>query len=161
MERITVGVDGSTSSEVALAWAIAEATSRGARLRIVHSWIRPFVGELPMTAGGSYQVLEGTGEEVLDGVCNQVDRQVDHPVERILSSDSPVECLLDAATTSDLLVVGSRGRGGLTAMLLGSVSSALAHHCPCPLVIVPLPPTPHQSAELTAVGTVAAGDRTT
>ncbi|HUP33419.1 MAG TPA: universal stress protein, partial [Gaiellaceae bacterium] len=57
-------------------------------------------------------------------------------VERRVVPEPPVEALLDAAAGADLLVVGSRGRGGFTGLLLGSVGQQVAHHAPCPVVIV-------------------------
>ena len=59
------------------------------------------------------------------------------PIERTLSWEDPTSALLDASKGADLLVVGSRGRGGFMGLLLGSVSQEVAHHAPCPVVIVP------------------------
>jgi nucleotide-binding universal stress UspA family protein len=50
---------------------------------------------------------------------------------------SPAGCLLDAAKGADLLVVGQRGLGGIAGLLLGSVSHAVTHHAPCPVVVIP------------------------
>jgi nucleotide-binding universal stress UspA family protein len=60
----------------------------------------------------------------------------DVKVAQLVTKDRPVRSLLDAAQTAQLLVVGSRGRGGFTGMLLGSTSQALLHHCPCPVAVV-------------------------
>ena len=59
------------------------------------------------------------------------------PIERKLLCDRAVAGLLAEAKGADLLVVGSRGRGGFSGLLLGSVSQEVAHHAPCPVVIVP------------------------
>ncbi len=63
----------------------------------------------------------------------------DVTVERVVSEGSPGDVLVDAAADADLVVVGSRGRGGIKSALLGSVSSHVAHHAPCPVVIVRAP----------------------
>ena len=60
----------------------------------------------------------------------------DVKVTRVVTRDRPVRSLLEAAHTAQLLVVGSRGRGGFSGMLLGSTSHALLHHSPCPVAVV-------------------------
>jgi nucleotide-binding universal stress UspA family protein len=58
------------------------------------------------------------------------------PVERIVSEGSAAGVLIDVAQGAELLVVGSRGRGGFSSLLLGSVSHQCALHAPCPVAIV-------------------------
>lgn len=136
MGRIVVGVDGSDSSQDALNWAADEAKLRGDTLHIVHSWVLP-----PMPA--SIEMLEQLqGQEISDmsrkllddAEASVADRGIEVTTE--LSNESPAAGLLSAAKDADLLVVGSRGRGGFKGLLLGSVSQHCAHHAPCPLVIV-------------------------
>ena len=59
------------------------------------------------------------------------------PVEQVVVPGKPRQELLDLSTRADLVVVGSRGRGGFTGMLLGSTSQTLIHHAGCPVLIVP------------------------
>ncbi|MER7134415.1 universal stress protein, partial [Streptosporangium saharense] len=67
------------------------------------------------------------------------ERHPDVKVTERLEYGHPVEALREASTEADLLVVGSRGRGDLTGLLLGSVSHALLHHAACPVVVTPFP----------------------
>lgn len=60
-------------------------------------------------------------------------------VEQSVLEGTPAQVLVEAAQGADLLVVGTRGHGGFTGLLLGSVSQQAAHHAPCPVVIVPHP----------------------
>lgn len=138
MERIVVGVDGSEPSRAALGWAVGEARLRGAAVDAVHAWTYPVYGY----AGGMMPApvidrerLVGAAAAVLDEVCDSVDA-AGVVVRRLLEEGPAARALLDAAEGASLLVVGSRGHGGFTALLLGSVSQHLAHHAPCPFVIV-------------------------
>lgn len=138
---IVVGVDGSGHGDAALAWALEEARLRRATLRIVHAWqYLPMVAE-PMAA------LPTSPVEELVAAARTV---VGDAVERVAGGDPPdvtldvriVEgapgpALLDAAQGAGLVVVGSRGRGGFTGLLLGSVSQQVTHHAPCPVVVLP------------------------
>jgi nucleotide-binding universal stress UspA family protein len=137
--RIVVGVDGSEPSRVALRWAIAEARLRGARVEAVHAWQVPYVGGDPYLAGGFYPgLIETAGSDTLQAAIDAEDTSgLARPVEPILTAGGAAGALLDAAKDADLLVVGSRGRGGFASLVLGSVSHHLAHHATCPVVVVP------------------------
>ena len=138
MQRIVVGVDGSEASERALQWAVEEAGLRGASVTIVNAWSMAFAGGGFPYAGlaidpGSF---ETAGQEVLDAAVRSAEAS-GVTIETSLVCGGAAESLLAAAKGADLLVVGSRGRGGFTGLLLGSVSHQVAHHAPCPVVIIP------------------------
>ena len=138
MERIVVGVDGSEASRRALEWAAVDARRRGAALEVVHAWHLPNAGGYPYLAG--YVDLELFAQDsrtVLDRAMAGVDLGGIPRVEPILIQDGAARALLDTAKGADLLVVGSRGRGGFTGLLLGSVSHHVATHASCPVVIIP------------------------
>lgn len=143
MQRIVVGVDGSAPSRAALRWAVEEARLREAELEVVHGWQYPnvYAGAAPFSAF-AFDVgeLEAAAKKELDEIVSEVDaRGLAAPIRQTLVSGVPAWGLIDAAKDADLLVVGSRGRGGFAGLLLGSVSQQVAHHAPCPLVIVPCP----------------------
>ena len=139
MERIVVGVDGSEAAQDALRWAVAEAQARGARLAIVHAWQYPYFGPTPI-AGMVVDLddLEASARGVLEHAAAEVDLTgLAEPAELVLVDRTAAIALVEAAKGADLLVVGTRGRGGFKGLLLGSVSQQLTHHAPCPIVIVP------------------------
>jgi nucleotide-binding universal stress UspA family protein len=84
------------------------------------------------------QFHEHAAHDLLDrAVDAAVERDGGGPVvERMAVCGSPAAVLLDHSADADLLVVGSRGRGGFTGLVLGSVSQQVAHHARCPVVIV-------------------------
>jgi nucleotide-binding universal stress UspA family protein len=138
MSRIVVGVDGSAGSQRALRWALEEARLRNASVHVVHAWHAPYVMPSPMAPVVTYEYdpIQRTAEDVLAGAVRAEDtRGLD--VHEVLVCDSAAPALLDAAKGADLLVVGSRGRGGFAGLLLGSVSQSVAQHAPCPVVVVP------------------------
>ena len=128
MSRIVVGVDGSETADAALAWAAGEARLRRAHLDIVHAYTYPVMGDFPVAELDSALVDEA--QAVLDGAVARADLdnvEFDARLER-----EPVAMgLVEAAEGADLLVVGSRGRGGFVGLLLGSVSQQCAHHAQC------------------------------
>lgn len=134
--RIVVGVDGSPTSVRALRWAAGQAAVTGAQVHAVMAWMPPsdyalgsgYVADVGW-AEDTAAVLEKTIEEALDGDAAE-------QVERRVVRGHPAQVLLDAAVGADLLVVGSRGHGGFTGMLLGSVSQHLVAHAPCPVLVV-------------------------
>jgi nucleotide-binding universal stress UspA family protein len=138
MARIVVGVDDSPAAAAALRWALDEARLRGTTLEVVHTWQFPAVSELP---GGAVDQLitdlQHVAGEVLDKVVNET--AGDDPgveVTRRVLEGAPGRVLTEAAAGADLLVVGSRGRGGFAGLLLGSVAQQCAHHAPCPVVVI-------------------------
>jgi nucleotide-binding universal stress UspA family protein len=137
--RIVVGVDGSEASRAALRWAIAEARRREASVEAVHAWQVPYVGGDPYLAGGFYPgLIETAGRDTLQQAIDAEDTSaLARPVEPIVAAGGAASALLDAAKDADLLVVGSRGRGGFTSLVLGSVSHHVAHHATCPVVVMP------------------------
>jgi nucleotide-binding universal stress UspA family protein len=140
MAKIVVGIDGSEQSREALRWALDEARLRGAEILAVHAWEARLTVAEPGPAPGFDlltvlpQVREA-GEQLVTTVVEEVAGDSDVTVEPVAIEGPPVRALVDAAGDAELLVVGSRGHGAFAALLLGSVSQALAHHAPCPLVI--------------------------
>jgi nucleotide-binding universal stress UspA family protein len=137
--RIVVGVDGSAGSKRALQWAVDEAQLRGAVVDAVQAWTFPYYGEVAAMAAVSIDgtELERAAVASLSAVVDAVapDRV---PVEQRVQRGDPASVLLRAAEEAgaDLLVVGSRGRGGFAGLLLGSVSQQCVHHATCPVVVV-------------------------
>lgn len=141
---VVVGVDGSPTSETAVGLAFEAASMRGAELVVVHTWV-DYTAEVFYGTPQLYQVesdaIETREQELLaEQVAGWQERYPDVSVRRVVSQDRPVRCLLEQAADAQLLVVGSRGRGGFTGMLLGSTSRALVYHAPCPLMVAR--PTP-------------------
>lgn len=139
MERILVGVDGSKTAQQALDWALDEARVRHAAVEVMHAWHAPFVEGFPITANPGLRAQhEEAARKVLQAAVAGADTTgLDAPVESVLIEGSPPVALLKAAEQADLLVVGSRGLGGFSGLMLGSVSHQVVHHAPCPVVVVP------------------------
>jgi nucleotide-binding universal stress UspA family protein len=139
---IVVGIDGSAESKAALRFALAEARLRGAEVLCLHAWTYPALAgaeglATPLTAG-IFDSLRDDAEAVLDEVIAEVAGDGGGVTIRRSTVEEPAgRALVDASKGADLLVVGSRGHGGLAGLLLGSVSQQCAHHATCPVVIVP------------------------
>jgi len=136
--RIVVGVDGSDGADAALQWAVEEARLRDATVVAVHVWHLPYVGEAAGMAALSVSgdEFETGARAVLDGAVARFGGEAG--IETRLGKGDAAGTLLRVAedVDADLLVVGSRGRGGFAGLLLGSVSQQVSHHAPCPVVIV-------------------------
>ncbi|WP_327412393.1 universal stress protein [Streptomyces sp. NBC_01233] len=134
--RVVVGVDGSPASYEALRWAVRHARLIGATVDAVAAY------DLPGAAGWSAPAVdadfdEGLARQDLDDEIRKVILQVgDVPLEQHLVRGGAADALIEASAGAELLVVGSRGRGGFASLLLGSVSQQCATHAPCPVVIV-------------------------
>jgi nucleotide-binding universal stress UspA family protein len=141
MGRIVVGVDSSDGAIAALTWAVGEAQLRNATLEVVHAWAWPFVpayGIAPTVVLPERESYEEGARAELGAILEKAGLRADDPnVEAHVIEGSAASVLIDRSEGADLAVVGSRGHGGFTELLLGSVSQALAHHARCPVVIVP------------------------
>ena len=124
---VVVGVDGSTASPAAIEFAAEEAALRGAVLLAVCA-----LADCAGSLGGARLLIEDFDQAIAR--CEK-----EHPevaVHRQVIDGSARHALLTAAHSSQMLVVGSRGRGGVRGMPLGSVSQAVLHHAPCPIGVV-------------------------
>jgi nucleotide-binding universal stress UspA family protein len=145
-EPVVVGVDGSPTSEAALALAFEEASLRNLDLVAVHTWI-DFSSDYSSAYARQFitdwERIETEEHELLaQRLAGWREHYPDVTVQRVVTRDRPAHHLLEHATHAQLLVVGSRGRGALSGMVLGSTSQALIYHAPCPLLIArPIPPT--------------------
>ena len=142
MGIIVVGIDGSAGSQAALRFAAAEARLRKAKLRLVAAWSLTYVaapiGMMAPIDDALLPELQDNARAVLDqAVAEVLGDATDIEIEKTIAEGSPAQVLVDAAQGADLLIVGTRGHGGFAGLLLGSVSQQIAHHAPCPIVIVP------------------------
>lgn len=137
MAKIVVGVDGSEQADRALRWAWDEARLRGASLHVVHAWVYPYIGPRE-GLHDPYTDMRVEAERTLGVIIERVTAGLppDVPVVPVLVEGSPAGELLREARDADLLVLGSRGRGGFATLLLGSTSHQVVHHAHCPVVIL-------------------------
>jgi nucleotide-binding universal stress UspA family protein len=132
---VVVGVDGSESSLRALGFAVERAAQRDVPLRVIRVWEPP--GERWVPPG--FDPEEATATEraaAEEELARWRESFPDVKVDLRVSPGNPAGLLVDASGEAQLVVVGSRGRGGLRGMLLGSVSQQLLHHAHCPVAVV-------------------------
>jgi nucleotide-binding universal stress UspA family protein len=133
--KIVVGVDGSEGSKNALRWAAGIADAVGAHIVAVSVW------DEPSTYGWSSLPPLSPPHPHIEKVLNQVIEDVfgsNRPanLETRVCQGSVAGTLVALGETAELLVVGSRGLGGMTGLLLGSVSARVAEYASCPVVVV-------------------------
>ncbi|WP_306324726.1 universal stress protein [Streptomyces venezuelae] len=131
---IVVGVDGSRDCRAAVAFAVAEAGLREARLMAVWAWPRPLLPRADETEG-----LAERRRLLSESVAGCAERYPDVDVEQVILRGHPVEELTRASRQALAIVVGRTGRGGYSGMRLGSTVHGLLHHADCPVITVPLP----------------------
>ncbi len=140
MDTIVVGVDTSPAADAALSWALGEAAVRHGRviaLMACDFLNQPRTTDDPdfdpdFTRADARRVLQ----RVVDRVVEQVgDAAAAVDIELRVAFDLPVRALLEASRAADLVVVGSRGLGGFTGLMLGSVSQQVVTHAQCPVVV--------------------------
>jgi nucleotide-binding universal stress UspA family protein len=143
MDRIVVGIDGSPSGRAALHWALKLAEDTGAELEAVHAWelnyawIDGYEAGLQAWAQHSKRAAQACVDEALSEAIGTRPEYAN--VTRVVVEGQPAKVLLDRSKDADVLVVGSRGRGGFSGLLLGSVSQQCVHHAHVPVVVVPEP----------------------
>ena len=131
---VLVGIDGSPASEAATALAFDEASRRRVPLVALHAWSD--VGVFPIL-GMDWRVYRDEGDEVLgERLAGWRDIYPDVQVHRRLVCDVPARWLVDESKSAQLVVLGSRGRGGFDGLHLGSVSSAVAQSARVPVIVV-------------------------
>jgi nucleotide-binding universal stress UspA family protein len=136
IKPIVVGIDGSDSALQAVRWAAREAASRKAPLRLVHAYLlisayTPV--SLPLTMA---EVMAEKGRKSLRA-AEQVAREEAPQVEvsTHLERDDPTIALIAESTAARLMVLGSRGLGGFTGLMVGSVAVKVVQHASCPVVV--------------------------
>ncbi len=165
-EDIIVGVDGSGSSRAALHWAYRQAARTGANLHVIHVYSvdqaeSPAHGSLAFTTDRDLasQLTEAerrwheqrrerakeVAEHLVAGLISEVSDELGDAevTQEVLLGERVAETLVARSRNADLLVVGSRGRGGFRGLLLGSVSQQCTHHADCPVVVVRVPEPTH------------------
>lgn len=130
---VVVGVDGSQPSHHALEWAAYEARERGATLRVVHGFAaaRVGVGQEPKIRAAAQHIADDAAEHARQLTEDAIE------VRAAIAEGPPAKTLVGESQQATLLVVGSRGRGGFTGLLLGSTSVHVAAHAACRVAVVP------------------------
>ena len=165
MGKIVVGVDASPNARRALVWAAAEARLRQAVLQVVHAYhAKNLAAPVYFGSQHTYDASVGAGgvpepeltasvqrreafeeavrsqaHELLDALLGELGETVSgvEVQQTVVEDRHPAEALVQLSVDAELLVVGSRGRGGFSELLLGSVSHAAVLHAVCPVVVVP------------------------
>ncbi len=130
---VLVGIDGSPASELATAVAFDEASRRGVDVMALHSWSDVAITELPESDWTSLE--EEAQRSLAENLAGWQERYPDVSVQRLVERDQPARQLAEKSEFAQLVVVGSHGRGGLGALLLGSVSNAVLHSVRIPVIV--------------------------
>ncbi|MFF6885800.1 universal stress protein [Streptomyces sp. NPDC012421] len=134
---VLLAVDGSPDSDAAVDFAFEEARARRAELVAVHAWTaRSGPGDLTPLFHGAEEVHAEAGRVLDAALARAAERHPGTKAEARLLRGKPREVLLEESANAQLVVMGARGRGGFTGLLLGSVSQALLHHAHCPVAVV-------------------------
>lgn len=130
---VLVGIDGSTISELATSIAFQEASWRGVELVALHVWSDVEVNDFPTI---DWPAMKPAAQQILaERLAGWQQRYPDVPVRRVVECDHPTYHLIKGSESAQLVVVGSHGRGGFAGMLLGSVSTAVAHSVRMPVIV--------------------------
>lgn len=136
---VVVAVDGSPASRNAVRWAANTANKRGIPLRLASSYTMPqfLYAEGMVPPQELFDDLQSETMEKIDearAVAHEV--APDIKIGHTIAEGSPIDMLLDMAHDVTMIVMGSRGLGGLSGMVMGSVSAAVVSHASCPVVVV-------------------------
>lgn len=149
--KIVVGIDGSDHSRRALRWSLDAAAARGASVEAVYvfqslpSWhaLDPEVeAQIPderiieERQAASLRRAEEQATNELTELLTDEDAGGVEVIPMVVNATQPAQVLIDRSRDAEVLVVGSRGRGGFAGLLLGSVSQHCAQHAACPVMII-------------------------
>jgi nucleotide-binding universal stress UspA family protein len=138
--EVVLGVDGSPANGPAVGFAFEEASRRGCALTAVHTWTHPVStgpGDMLPLVYDAAEVEEDEARVLEEALAGWRDKYPDVELRRQLVHGRTRPTLIEATGRAQLAVVGTRGRGGFTGLLLGSVSQAMLHHAQCPVAIIP------------------------
>ena len=135
--RVVVGFDGSDTAQRAVSWAVTEATARGRGLVLVHAVMPPVAtGGLGVGLPPSLDLVEQLESQALAQLDEFASGLTGVDVSTAVAIGAPSAVLLEASETADMVVIGSRGRGGFSGLLLGSVSGQVSAHAECPVAVI-------------------------
>jgi len=134
---IVVGVDGSDAADEALGIAFDEAKIRGTGIVAIRVYSPPTTWgtDVPPILEAPEERRKIELEALLDDLAPWKEKYADVPIEAVVLDGHPAEVLTGLSGTAQLIVVGTRGHGGFSGLLLGSVSLQLLHHSDCPVLI--------------------------
>lgn len=143
MSGIVVGVDGSIHSQQALEWAISESVLRHSPLTVIA--VSPIAGSIFGLFAAQHYPSDEEGREKVEEAAREL-------VDKVLASRGdtsglavtvqainglPADELIKASQGADMIVVGARGIGGFSRLVMGSVSTQVTHHAHCPVIVIP------------------------
>jgi nucleotide-binding universal stress UspA family protein len=134
--RIVVGVDGSDNAKQALRWAAKQAGYTGASLDVVGAWEYPSTYGWVAAPNEDWDFAGYTQKAVDEAIADVFGDDVPATLSSRVIEGHAAEVLVEASKGAELLVVGSRGYGGFTDALLGSVSTYAVHHAHGPVTVV-------------------------
>lgn len=135
-DPVVVGIDGSPVSEAALAFGFDAAAARGVGLVAVHAWSPTAIDEALAPLMDWDAVAVGEQAVLAERLAGWGQKHPQVAVRQVVVRDGAVRALVDASRGAQLVVVGSRGRGNATGLLLGSVSHGVLHGAHCPVAVV-------------------------
>jgi nucleotide-binding universal stress UspA family protein len=140
VKKIVVGVDGSAVSQRALEWAVDEARAHRATLEVVYAYPNS-QSVLPYSVEETTQRMESermhaAGQQLIDRMIDQIGVADGVDMTGVVVQGPAANALVERSADADLLVVGNRGHGGFTGLVMGSVSHQCSLHARCPVVII-------------------------
>ncbi|MEP7090769.1 MAG: universal stress protein [Nocardioidaceae bacterium] len=138
-KTVLVGFDGSDSSRKALMWAAAEAAHHGAELVVLNVWehtLPPPAGSVSVSEHYVPDPSQRTAEDLLEDILEVLGEDPPVLVQPRVKQGNPAKVLIEESAGADVLVVGTRGHGGIRGLVLGSVSQHVSAYAQCPVTVV-------------------------
>ena len=133
-QTVVVGIDGSACSTAALEWAASYAQATGSTVRAVAVWRSPSAMEFDV-GGGAWDREGACRKTAGHQVASVATRHPGLEIDLDVVHGHTAQVLIDASKNAGLLVVGTRGHGGLANLMLGSTSTHCVHAAHCPVVV--------------------------